>query len=68
MSDIVIQAEGLGKKYLIGHQTERGRYTALRDVLARNAWEYWRKARAKVRAAVVNQGLWLQPDNPVKEC
>jgi hypothetical protein len=27
MSDIVIQAEGLGKKSLIGHQTNRGRYT-----------------------------------------
>jgi lipopolysaccharide transport system ATP-binding protein len=36
MSDIVIKAEGLGKKYLIGHQSERERYTALRDVLARN--------------------------------
>lgn len=34
MSDIVIQVEGLGKKYLIGHQTERERYTALRGVLA----------------------------------
>lgn len=34
MSDIVIRAEGLGKKYLIGHQTERERYTVLRDVLA----------------------------------
>ena len=33
MTDIVIQAEGLGKKYTIGHQTERGRYLALRDVL-----------------------------------
>ena len=46
MSDIVIQAEGLGKKYLIGHQTERERYTALRDVLARNVRDYWRKAKA----------------------
>ena len=25
VSDIVIQAEGLGKKYTIGHQTENGR-------------------------------------------
>ena len=23
MSDVVIKAEGLGKKYLIGHQSER---------------------------------------------
>ena len=35
MSDIVIQAENLGKKYTIGHQTERGRYLALRDVNAK---------------------------------
>ena len=43
MSDIVIQAEGLGKKYLIGHQAERGRCTALRDVWMRNARSLWRK-------------------------
>ena|GEM_PF-2761299 len=35
MTDIVIQAESLGKKYTIGHQTERGRYLALRDVNAK---------------------------------
>jgi lipopolysaccharide transport system ATP-binding protein len=34
MSDVVIRAEGLGKKYLIGHQAKRERYTALRDVVA----------------------------------
>ncbi len=37
MSDIVIRAEGLGKKYLIGHETKREQYTALRDVLSRTA-------------------------------
>jgi lipopolysaccharide transport system ATP-binding protein len=36
-NDVVIRADGLGKKYLIGHQAERERYTALRDVIARNA-------------------------------
>lgn len=36
MSDVVIKVEGLGKKYLIGHQSERESYTALRDVLSRN--------------------------------
>lgn len=34
--DVVIRAEWLGKKYLIGHQGERERYIALRDVIARN--------------------------------
>jgi lipopolysaccharide transport system ATP-binding protein len=33
--DVVIRAEGLGKKYMIGHQVERERYVALRDVVAR---------------------------------
>jgi lipopolysaccharide transport system ATP-binding protein len=37
MTDVVISAEGLGKKYLIGHQTEGERYTALREVMARAA-------------------------------
>ncbi len=35
-ADVVIRAQGLGKKYMIGHQAERERYVALRDVLARN--------------------------------
>jgi len=35
VSDIVIQAESLGKKYTTGHQTERGRDVALRDVNAK---------------------------------
>jgi lipopolysaccharide transport system ATP-binding protein len=56
MSDIVIQAEGLGKKYLIDHQTERERYTALRDVLARNVRDYWRKAKALVHGEPIVQG------------
>jgi len=37
MNDIVIKAENLGKKYVIGHQAERGDYTLLRDVLMQNA-------------------------------
>lgn len=45
MSDIVIKAEGLGKKYLIGHQSERERYTALRDVMARNVTSMLNKTR-----------------------
>ena len=31
--DVVIRVEGLGKKYLIGHEAERERYVALRDVI-----------------------------------
>jgi homopolymeric O-antigen transport system ATP-binding protein len=41
--DVVIRAEGLGKRYTIGHAAERERYVALRDVLARGARNAWRK-------------------------
>src|SRR5436305_1053055 len=41
--DVVIRAEGLGKKYVIGHQAERERYVALRDVLVRGMHNLWRK-------------------------
>lgn len=37
MSDIIVKAENLGKKYVFGHQAERGDYTLLRDVLMQNA-------------------------------
>lgn len=35
MSDTIIKVEGLGKKYLIGHEKQE-RYTALRDVMVNN--------------------------------
>ena len=35
--DIAVRVEGLGKKYLIGHEAGHERYTALRDVVARTA-------------------------------
>lgn len=45
MSDIVIKAESLGKKYTIGHQSSQERYYALRDVMARNLKGLWQNAR-----------------------
>jgi len=45
MSDIVIQSEALGKKYIIGHQAENGRYLALRDVLMQNARNFWNRTK-----------------------
>ena len=45
MSDIVIKAENLGKKYVIGHQTERAPYLALRDVWMQNARNLWNKTK-----------------------
>ncbi len=41
MSDSIIKVEGLGKKYLIGHEAPE-RYTALRDVLVNNAKNWGR--------------------------
>jgi lipopolysaccharide transport system ATP-binding protein len=35
--DVAIRAAGLGKKYVIGHESERQSYTALRDVIGRAA-------------------------------
>jgi lipopolysaccharide transport system ATP-binding protein len=43
MDEVVIRAENLGKKYVIGHQIQRERYVALRDVLARGAKNAFRK-------------------------
>src|ERR1700761_6536707 len=43
-TDIVIRAEGLGKKYFIGHHEQPERYTALRDVMMRSAHRLWRRA------------------------
>jgi lipopolysaccharide transport system ATP-binding protein len=49
MNDIVITAEGLDKKYLIDHQAEGERYTALRDVVARGAHGLVRSAADMLR-------------------
>ena len=54
--DVVIRAEGLGKKYVIGHEAERERYTALRDVLARGARNWWRKTADLARGRAVVGG------------
>jgi lipopolysaccharide transport system ATP-binding protein len=56
MSDIVIKAENLGKKYLIGHQAERGGYTALRDVLMQNARTLWNKTKDLAQGKPIIQG------------
>jgi ABC-type polysaccharide/polyol phosphate transport system ATPase subunit len=47
--DVVIRVEDLSKKYLIGHELERERYVALRDVVARSAKNAWRKSVDMVR-------------------
>jgi lipopolysaccharide transport system ATP-binding protein len=49
MSNIVIHAEGLGKKYLLGHQAEIERYIALRDVIGRCVRRFVRSTADRLR-------------------
>jgi lipopolysaccharide transport system ATP-binding protein len=60
MSDIVIKAENLGKKYVIGHQAENGRYIALRDVLMQNARNLWNKTKDLTKGKPIIQGDTLE--------
>src|SRR5262245_26476317 len=57
MSDIIISVQNLSKRYLVGHQSkERERYTALRDVIGREARNFTRKAVNFVVGQQVGQG------------
>ncbi|MBP9014342.1 MAG: ABC transporter ATP-binding protein [Smithella sp.] len=67
MSDVVIKAENIGKKYTIGHQAENGRYVALRDVLVHNAKNLWNKTKDLVSGKPIIQGdtteeIWALKD------
>jgi lipopolysaccharide transport system ATP-binding protein len=57
MSDVVIRAENLGKKYRIHHQQERQRYVALRDVFTdklKSPWRWLSKKNANPQSAIRN--------------
>src|SRR6266446_6564425 len=59
MSDPVITVENLSKRYLVGHSSGEGgsdRYTALRDVIAREARNFARKAVDVFRGRQVVEG------------
>jgi lipopolysaccharide transport system ATP-binding protein len=57
MSDIAIKVENLGKSYLVGHESaEKERYTALRDILARNAKSFARKTKDMLSGKQIIQG------------
>jgi lipopolysaccharide transport system ATP-binding protein len=57
MSDIIVAAEHLSKRYLVGRQSVRHeRYTALRDVIAREAHNFARKAVDFARGREILQG------------
>jgi lipopolysaccharide transport system ATP-binding protein len=54
--DVVIRAERVGKKYIIGHESQRERYVALRDVIARSARNAWRKTADMARGRAIVAG------------
>jgi lipopolysaccharide transport system ATP-binding protein len=57
MSDIAIKVEGLSKSYRVGHnRAQAERYTALRDVIARNARDLARKTRDMIHGRPIIQG------------
>lgn len=60
MIDIVIEAENLGKKYIIGHQVEKARYLALRDVLMHNTRMVWNKTKDLAKGRPIIQGDTLE--------
>ncbi len=60
MSDIVIKAESLGKKYTIGHQAQRSRDTTFREVIVQNARNLWHKTRDLATGKPIIQGESLE--------
>src|SRR3954452_21886511 len=57
MSDVAISVENLSKSYLIGHRTSpREQYTALRDVIAREARNFARKGLDFIGGRAIVQG------------
>ena len=60
MSDVVIRAEGLGKKFLIGHNPDGRRYVALRDVLVRGARTFLRTGADLVHGRPIVSGQEIE--------
>lgn len=58
--DVILRAEGLGKKFIIGHESQRERYVALRDVLARTAKGLVRSTLDMARGRALVQGDILE--------
>lgn len=55
-TDIVIRAEGLGKKYVIGHQAEREANPTFRDTISRSFRSWGRSARDMLRGQAIVAG------------
>ena len=66
-NNVVICSEGLGKKYLIGHESSRERYLTLRDAIAHNVHRLRRTAKDLVYGRAIVAGdeleeLWALKD------
>jgi lipopolysaccharide transport system ATP-binding protein len=73
MPDVVIRAEGLGKKYVIGHRAESSRYVALRDVLTQNARALWNTTKDLAKGKPIIGGdrleeVWALKDVSLEIC
>lgn len=70
MSDTIIRVENLGKKYIIGHQTQqagwepnRGNYVALRDVVANGMKSFGKRLIGKERRrSYTTEEFWALKD------
>lgn len=56
MSHVIIRAEGLGKKYVIGHETKSESYVALRDEVGRIVRNTLRKANDMFHGRAIVEG------------
>jgi lipopolysaccharide transport system ATP-binding protein len=59
MSDWIIKVENLSKRYRLGHQQERQRYVALRDVITERLKRLFRSSRAVLP---VSEDFWAVKD------
>ena len=65
MSDAIITVENLSKRYLVGHQSrQRERSTTFREMIAREAHDFARKAIDFVRGRPIIQGDEVEDSGP----
>jgi lipopolysaccharide transport system ATP-binding protein len=60
MNDIIIKAENIGKKYVIGHQEKRCGYNSLRDVLMQKVRALWNKTKDMAAGRAIVPGNTME--------
>jgi lipopolysaccharide transport system ATP-binding protein len=59
MSDVMIRVENLGKKYVIGHQSEGGaNYDTLRDALSVGARSLVKRFTGRSERQLTQEAFW----------